>query len=42
VRRDEGKLNETARLAGMDIKNFSEKMKRHGVTLKDFKTSPSA
>ena len=31
---------EAARLAGMDNKNFSEKMKRHRVTLAVFKTSP--
>jgi hypothetical protein len=29
-------------LAGMDNKNFSEKMKRHGVTLDAFKTNPPA
>ena len=27
-------------LAGMDNKNFSEKMKRHGVTLDAFKAVP--
>jgi len=33
-------LAEAARLAGMDNKNFSKKMKRHGVTPKAFKTYP--
>jgi transcriptional regulator with GAF, ATPase, and Fis domain len=42
LRRAEGKLTEAARLAGMDNKNFSEKMKRHGVTLDAFKTYPPA
>jgi DNA-binding NtrC family response regulator len=32
----EGKLAEAARLAGIDNKNFSEKMKRHGVNLEPF------
>jgi hypothetical protein len=35
-----GKRIESPRLAGMDNKNFSEKMKRHGVTLETFKTNP--
>ncbi len=42
LRRAEGKLTDAARLAGMDNKNFSEKMKRHGVTLDLFKTTPPA
>jgi DNA-binding NtrC family response regulator len=42
LRRAEGKLTEAARLAGMDNKNFSEKMKRHGITLDAFKTYPPA
>jgi DNA-binding NtrC family response regulator len=42
MHRAEGKLTEAARLAGMDNKNFSEKMKRHGVTLEAFKTYPPA
>ena len=42
LRRAEGKLTEAARLDGMDNKNFSEKMKRHGVTLDAFKTNPPA
>jgi DNA-binding NtrC family response regulator len=42
LRRAEGKLTEAARLAGMDNKNFSEKMKRHGITLEAFKTYPPA
>lgn len=32
-----GKLTDAARAAGMDNKNFSEKMKRYGITLDDFK-----
>ena len=42
LRRAEGKLTEAARIAGMDNKNFSEKMKRYGVTLEAFKTNPPA
>ena len=42
LRRAEGKLTEAARLDGMDNKNFSEKMKRHGVTLDALKTYSSA
>ncbi len=37
LRNAEGKLTDAARAAGMDNKNFSEKMKRHGVTLESFK-----
>jgi DNA-binding NtrC family response regulator len=42
LRRAEGKLSEAARHAGMDNKNFSEKMKRHGVILEGFKMNPPA
>jgi DNA-binding NtrC family response regulator len=42
LRRVEGKQSEAARLAGMDNKNFSEKMKRYDVTLDAFKSYPSA
>lgn len=37
LRRAGGKLTEAARLAGMDNKNFSEKMKRYGITLEAFR-----
>ncbi|MBI5904496.1 MAG: sigma-54-dependent Fis family transcriptional regulator [Deltaproteobacteria bacterium] len=36
LRKADGKLTEAARIAGMDNKNFSEKMKRHGLTLDNF------
>ena len=41
LRRAEGKLTEAARLAGMDDKTFSEKMKHLGVTLEPNQTYPS-
>lgn len=37
LRRSGGKLTDAARAAGMDNKNFSEKMKRYGITLDTFK-----
>lgn len=37
LRRSGGKLTDAARAAGMDNKNFSEKMKRYGVTLDDYR-----
>jgi len=37
LRRSGGKLTEAARAAGMDNKNFSEKMKRYGITLDAFR-----
>jgi len=37
LRRSRGKLTDAARAAGMDNKNFSEKMKRYGITLDFFK-----
>ena len=37
LRRHGGKLTDAARAAGMDNKNFSEKMKRHGITLESCK-----
>ena len=37
LRRAGGKLTDAARAAGMDNKNFSEKMKRHGITLDDYR-----
>ncbi len=37
LRRHGGKLTDAARAAGMDNKNFSEKMKRYGITLDSFK-----
>ncbi len=37
LRRSGGKLTDAARAAGMDNKNFSEKMKRHGITLEEFR-----
>ncbi|MCL5965843.1 MAG: sigma-54 dependent transcriptional regulator [Deltaproteobacteria bacterium] len=37
LRRTSGKLGEAAREAGMDNKNFSEKMKRYGMTLDEFR-----
>ncbi len=37
LRRHGGKLTDAARAAGMDNKNFSEKMKRYGITLESCK-----
>ncbi len=37
LRKAGGKLSEAARLAGMDNKNFFEKMKKYNMSLKDFK-----
>jgi len=37
LRKSRGKLTDAARAAGMDNKNFSEKMKRYGITLDSFK-----
>ncbi|MBN1480629.1 GAF domain-containing protein [candidate division KSB1 bacterium] len=34
-----GKIRESARTAGMDVKNFSEKLRRYGINYKDFKES---
>jgi DNA-binding NtrC family response regulator len=39
LKRSGGKLTDAARSAGMDNKNFSEKMKRHGITLDDYRQS---
>ncbi len=38
LRRAGGKLTEAARAAGMDNKNFSEKMKRYAISLDDYRT----
>lgn len=32
-----GKLRESARIAGMDVKNFSEKLQRYGIKAEDYK-----
>lgn len=32
-----GKLRESARIAGMDVKNFSEKLKRYGIDASEYK-----
>ena len=32
-----GKIRESARVAGMDVKNFSEKLKKYGIKSKEFK-----
>jgi DNA-binding NtrC family response regulator len=37
LRKAGGKLTEAAKAAGMDNKNFSEKMKRYGITLEEFR-----
>ncbi|NJD61667.1 MAG: sigma-54-dependent Fis family transcriptional regulator [Deltaproteobacteria bacterium] len=37
LKRTGGKLTDAARAAGMDNKNFSEKMKRYGITLDDYR-----
>jgi DNA-binding NtrC family response regulator len=37
LRRSGGKLTDAAKAAGMDNKNFSEKMKRYGITLDDYR-----
>ncbi|HZW35387.1 MAG: sigma-54-dependent transcriptional regulator [Deltaproteobacteria bacterium] len=37
LRRSGGKLTDAARAAGMDNKNFSEKMKRYGIALDDYR-----
>ncbi|MBI5343456.1 MAG: sigma-54-dependent Fis family transcriptional regulator [Deltaproteobacteria bacterium] len=38
LRKSGGKLTDAARAAGMDNKNFSEKMKRYGIALDDYRT----
>ncbi|MBI5419318.1 MAG: sigma-54-dependent Fis family transcriptional regulator [Deltaproteobacteria bacterium] len=37
LRRAAGKLTDAAKAAGMDNKNFSEKMKRYGITLDEYR-----
>jgi DNA-binding NtrC family response regulator len=37
LRRSGGKLTDAAKAAGMDNKNFSEKMKRYGIALDDYR-----
>jgi predicted HTH domain antitoxin len=32
-----GKVRESARIAGMDVKNFSEKLQRYGIKAEDYK-----
>jgi DNA-binding NtrC family response regulator len=37
LRRSGGRLTDAAKAAGMDNKNFSEKMKRYGIALDDYR-----